>query len=259
MNASGRLVCVGLGIAGAHLTEQARSYIERADVVYVHAPHASFEAQLKSMHADVRRIGAVRTQPTTRTQKKREVANTLLEQVRCGRKVCAAFFGHPSVFGGAALLAIQLARAEGYAAHMAPGISVEDCLYADLDIDPAAYGCQHYDAQQLVRYRRSLDSSAYLVLWNVDSPDEALVSPAKVIAYRKLLLEVLSQEYPPDHSVLIYRPATHASCKPDILRLPLILLAHVDIGVTACVVIPPAAELLPDPERQARLATLLSS
>jgi hypothetical protein len=29
---------------------------------------------------------------------------------------------------------------------MLPGISAEDCLFADLGIDPGIYGCQSYEA-----------------------------------------------------------------------------------------------------------------
>src|SRR5690606_3679363 len=260
MNASGRLVCVGLGLAaGAHLTEQVRTHIERADVVFVDAPHTSFAAQLMSMHPDVRCLGCDEADPSTSAQHQRAFVDTLLQEVRRGRSVCAAFFGHPTLSGRSAAVAIQLARAEGYAAHMAPGISIEDSLYADLAIDPTLYGCQHYDAHQLVRYRRSLDSSAYLMLWNAAHPPETTPTPANTLAYRKLLLEALSQEYPADHIVLVYKPALDGSSGPEILRLPLMFLAEADIGTHACVVIPPAAELLPEPSRQARLAELLSS
>ena len=142
---------------------------------------------------------------------------------------------------------------------MEPGISTADCLYADLGIDPGAYGCQHYEASQLMRYRRSLDSSAYLMLWNIDSPPEGIVAEANVVAYRKLLLETLASEYPPEHSILVYRPADPSYGTARILRLPLALLPTADIEPHACVVIPPAAELLPDAARQARLATLESA
>ena len=50
---------------------------------------------------------------------------------------------------------------------MEPGISAEDCLYADLGIDPGSVGCQHYEASQFMFYRRRIDPSAYLVLWQV--------------------------------------------------------------------------------------------
>ena len=62
------------------------------------------------------------------------------------------FYGHPGIFAWSPHKVIKVARAEGYQAHMEPGISAEDCLYADLGIDPGRCGCQHYEASQLLFY-----------------------------------------------------------------------------------------------------------
>jgi hypothetical protein len=257
MNASGRLVCIGLGMtAGAHLTPRAQSYIERSDILFADVPNALFEAWLKEMHDDVRSLESIRGQDRPPSDIDRAIADVLLAEVRKGANVCAAFYGHPGIFGGAARAALQIARSEGYSTHLEPGISAEDCLYADLDIDPGKYGCQHFEASQLMRYRRSIDSSAYLVLWNIDSPADALVSKSNTIAYRKVLLDVLADDYSPDHTIVVYRPASLMDRNPYVLKLPLALLPWAAIGPHACLVVPPAAELLPDPMRQARLATL---
>lgn len=260
MNASGRLVCIGLGISPrAHLTSAARNHIERSDIVFADAPHSQFDAWLKEMHGDVRSLRVLRSEGRPRMEANRKIVQVLLSEVRNGKSVCGAFYGHSGVFGGPSHMAVQAARSEGYAAHIEPGISTADCLYADLGIDPGKYGCQHYEANQLMRYRRSLDSSAYLMLWNIDSPPEANVAEANVVAHRTLLLEALASEYPAEHSIVVYRPADSLQGTPTIARLPLALLPTADIGPHACVVIPPAAELLPDAARQARLATLESA
>lgn len=260
MNASGRLTCVGLGIiARAHLTSAAKSHIESSDVVFVDVPHASFVSWLKELHGDVRTLGHLRSEPKPRIDIDKRIVDILLTEVRSGKTVCAAFYGHPGVFGAPAQLAIQQARLEGYSAHLEPGISVADCLYADLGIDPGKYGCQHYEASQLIQYRRSLDSSAYLLVWNLDAAADGEIPEANAVAYRKVLLEALAGEYPPEHGILVYRPADPSLRTARILRLPLALLPSADIGPNTCVVIPPAAELLPDPARQARVAALASS
>lgn len=259
MSASGRLVCIGLGTrAGAHLTPLAKRHIEQSDVVFADAPNALFETALKEMHGDVRSLGQARSEHRPRRDITRAIVETLLTEVRAGKKVCGAFYGYPGMFGGPAQAAIRRARSEGYSAHLEPGISAEGCLYADLELDPARYGCQHYEASQLIRYRRSIDSSAHLVLWNVDVPDDCLIAESQKVAYRKLLLDVLAEEYPPDHTIIVYRPATLLDRNPYVVRMPLALLPWAAIGLHACVVLPPAAELLPDPARQARLAILAS-
>lgn len=260
MNASGRLVCIGLGIRPqAHLTSAAKNHLEQSDIVFSDVPHAQFESWLKELHGDVRSLRPLRSERRPRMEANRKIVQLLLTEVRNGKIVCAAFYGHSGAFGGPAQLAVQSARREGFDAFMEPGISTADCLYADLGIDPIKYGCQHYEASQLMRYRRSLDSSAYLVLWNIDSRPEAIIAEANVVAYRKLLLEVLATEYPQGHSIIVYHPAGSLHDIPKVARLPLTLLPTADIGSHACVVIPPAAELLPDAARQARLATMESA
>ena len=56
----------------------------------------------------------------------------------------------PGVFARVPHKAIAQARAEGFEAHMEAGVSAEDCLYADLGIDPGEVGCQQYEASQFM-------------------------------------------------------------------------------------------------------------
>src|SRR3546814_12469546 len=77
---------------------------------------------------------------------------------------------------------------------MEAGVSAEDCLYADLGIDPGEVGCQHYEASQFMFYRRRIDPSAYLVLWQVGVAGDRSVrrfSPGP--AHRRLLVERLAE------------------------------------------------------------------
>lgn len=103
----------------------------------------------------------------SRSETYQQMVEAMLSEVRAGKRVCGAFYGHPGVFALPTHRAIQIARREGFSAHMEPGVSAEDCLYADLGIDPGKYGCQHYEASQFMLYRRRIDTSAYLVLWQV--------------------------------------------------------------------------------------------
>lgn len=67
----------------------------------------------------------------------RQMVDAMLDEVRAGKRVCGAFYGHPGVLLACASNIAQ-AREEGFDAVMEPGISAEDCLYADLIVDPAA-------------------------------------------------------------------------------------------------------------------------
>src|SRR5688500_7195349 len=169
MQRKGRLAVVGLGMTlGAHLTPRSRSHIESADVVFVAVSDALVELWVQEMHADVRSLQpfyGAGSGEKSRQDTYREMVEAMLVEVRAGKRVCGAFYGHPGVFAQAPHKAVAQAREEGFDAVMEPGVSAEDCLYADLGIDPGRVGCQHYEASQLMFYHRRLDSSAYLVVW----------------------------------------------------------------------------------------------
>ncbi|HTN31006.1 MAG TPA: SAM-dependent methyltransferase, partial [Pseudomonas sp.] len=152
---------------------------------------------------------------------------------------------------------IEIARREGYAAHMEPGISAEDCLYADLGIDPGKFGCQHYEASQLLFYQRRIDPTAYLVLWQVGLVgDQSLARFSTGAAYRQVLVDVLARDYPLDHELIIYRAATLPIQQARIERVLLGDLPQAQVGMADTVVIAPARPLQADLAIRARLAAL---
>ncbi|MDE2256386.1 MAG: hypothetical protein KGK05_01325, partial [Xanthomonadaceae bacterium] len=241
---AGSLACIGIGITlGSHLTPLARSHIEQADVVFLAASDGIVEKWIESLHTDVRSLQPFYAANKSRNKTYREMVNAILAQVRAGQKVCAAFYGHPGVFAWAPHEAIRIARKEGYAAHMEPGISAEDCLYADLGIDPGTFGCQHYEAGQLLFYKRRIDPSAYLVLWQVGALGDqgrGAAHSATHLPYRKILIERLARDYPRTHKITIYRAATLPIHAPRIERIALRRLADADIEGADTLVIPPA-------------------
>ncbi|MHB8447184.1 MAG: SAM-dependent methyltransferase [Rudaea sp.] len=254
----GSLACVGIGITlGSHLTPLARSYLEQSDVVFLAASDGIVEKWIESLHADVRSLQPFYAENKPRAKTYREMVKAILSEVRAGKKVCTAFYGHPGVFAWAPHEAIRIARKEGYAAHMEPGISAEDCLYADLGIDPGAVGCQHFEASQLLYYKRLIDTSAYLVLWQVGAVgDQGRAGSPSNNAYRRILLERLAKDYPLSHKIIVYRAATLPIHEPHIEHITLRKLADAKIDKADTVVIPPARKLQPDVKTLTRLSRL---
>jgi precorrin-3B methylase len=133
----GSLACVGLGMMlGAHLSPRSRSHIEQADVVFALVSDPLVELWVQEMRPETRSLQPYYIEGRPRTQGYREMVDAMLVQVRAGHRVCGVFYGHPGVFAQVPHHAIQAARTEGFDAVMEPGISAEDCLYADLGIDP---------------------------------------------------------------------------------------------------------------------------
>ncbi|HTN31001.1 MAG TPA: SAM-dependent methyltransferase [Pseudomonas sp.] len=254
----GSLVCVGLGMTlGAHLGPLARSHIEQADVVFAGLSDGIVELWLQHLHRDVRSLQVYYHEGKSRMQTYRQMVDAILSEVRAGKKVCGVFYGHPGVFAWAPHKSIEIARSEGYAAHMEPGISAEDCLYADLGIDPGKFGCQHYEASQLLFYQRRIDPTAYLVLWQVGLVgDQSLARFSTGPAYRQVLVDVLARDYPLDHEVIIYRAATLPIRQARVERVLLGDLPRAQVGMADTVVIAPARPLQADLAIRAQLSAL---
>jgi uncharacterized protein YabN with tetrapyrrole methylase and pyrophosphatase domain len=256
--ARGSLACVGLGLTlGSHLTPLARDYIERANVVFAALSDHIVELWLQRMHPDVRSLQPNYAQGKSRLKTYREWVQLMMTEVRAGKRVCAVFYGHPGIFAWSPHKAIELARAEGYEAHMEPGISAEDCLYADVGIDPGRFGCQHLEASQLLFYEHRLNPVGYVVLWQVALVgDWSLTRFQTGPAYRQVLVDRLSRDYPLEHEIIIYRAATLPIEQARIRRVPLRELPDVALVSQETVILPPAVALKPDLAMRERLAEL---
>ena len=257
-NQNGSIVCVGLGMTlGSHIAPLSRSYIEQADVVFTGVSNHIVELWVKEMNKDVRSLQEYYAEGKDRRVTYREMVAAMMDEVRAGKKVVGAFYGHPGVFAWAPHKVIEEARAEGYAAHMEPGISAEDCLYADLGVDPGKVGSQHYEASQFMFYKRQLDPSAYLILWQVglagDQSTARFYTPA---AYRKLLTELLYQYYPEDHQVALYECPTLPIDKARIEWIALKDFAEAEVSQHTTMLVPPSKQMEKDQAMLERLRAL---
>jgi len=256
----GSIACVGLGMTlGSHLSPLARSHIQQADVVFAALSDAIVEVWLEHMHPDVRSLqpyygdGKSKSRAVTY----REWVEVMMAEVRAGKQVCAVFYGHPGIFAWSPHEVIKVARAEGFRAHMEPGISAEDCLYADLGIDPGRLGCQHYEASQLLFYETPINPGACLVLWQVGLVgDRSMKRFSTGPEYRQVLVDVLSRDYPLDHEVIIYRGATLPIERPRIRHAALRDLPATDVSSDETVVLRPASPLRANHAVRERLAEL---
>ncbi len=196
------------------LTPIAQSYIETADVVIAAVPNIFARKWLQDISKEyiclLGHYSACDEEGKNRRDTYRNMADTILAEVRAGKTVCAAFYGHPGIFACISHIAIADARAEGFHAEMLPGISAEDCLVADLGIDPGRTGMQSMETTQFMIYDRKIDPTALLILWQPGLAGELSLkrfdtTPAKL----QVLVDKLARDYPLDHSVILYEAATH--------------------------------------------------
>ena len=252
------LASVGLGMTlGAHLAPRARSFIEEADVVFVAASDPLVELWVQEMNPDVRSLQPYYATEKMRSQTYNEMVEAMLEEVAAGKRVCGAFYGHPGVFACVPHRAIEQARQSGYDAVMEAAGSAQEWLYADLGIDPGKFGCQHYEASQFMMYRRQVDASAYLVLWQIGvAGDPTLKSRGTGAEHREILLELLRPYYGDNHEVVVYQAATLPMDAPRMDRILLRELAGAILTDASTLVIPPSRPMEPNDGVAARLKQL---
>jgi precorrin-6B methylase 1 len=259
MRNKGSYCAVGLGMMlGAHLSPRSRSEIEQADIVFALVSDAIVELWLQEMRPDMRSLQPYYLEGKRRTESYREMIEAMMSEVRTGNRVCGVFYGHPGVFAQVPHHTIARARSEGFEADMHPGISAEDCLYADLGIDPGTFGCQHFETSQMMFYRRRLDPSAYLILWQIGlAGDRSIARFGTGAPYRRLLLELLAEEgYPAEHEVIVYEAATLPIAAPRMERMPLSALVDAPLFLHSTLVIPPIRPMERNERMLQRLAEL---
>ncbi|MCL1036778.1 SAM-dependent methyltransferase [Shewanella submarina] len=255
---SGSLTCVGTGILlGGHLSPLAQSHIEQADVVFSGMSDGFTEQWALGMAADVRSLQSLYGEGKSRNTTYDDMVNAMLDEVRQGKKVVGAFYGHPGIFAKASHLAVIKARQEGFDAQMIPGISAEACLYADLGLDPGKTGCQHFETTQLMLYQRRIDPSALLILWQPAlAGDLAMGIRTTGRAERQLLVELLSQDYPLDHECILYEAATTALHDTRMERIVLSELPFARLELHTTLVLPPSQRLKPNQGMREQLQAL---
>jgi uncharacterized protein YabN with tetrapyrrole methylase and pyrophosphatase domain len=236
----GSLTVVGTGIAfGVHLTSQARVAIERADdVFYLLAEGVSerwFTALNRNSHS-LRHHYAV-DRPRAKTYEL--MVEQIVEAVRQGKNVCAAFYGHPGVFATPAHEAVRRARAEGFGASMLPAVSAEDCLFADLGVDPGERGCQTYEATDFLRRQPTFDTTVPLILWQV-----ALVGVTTAVTRPNAdgfaqLVEHLRRFYGGTHRVVLYEASPYPVGGPGIAEFTLDTVVEAELDGMSTLYVPP--------------------
>ncbi|MEW6991175.1 SAM-dependent methyltransferase [Colwelliaceae bacterium 6441] len=255
---AGSIICVGLGMTlGSHISPLSRSYVEEADIVFVLASDGIVEQWVSEMNTDVRSLQSYYREGESRLDTYKQMIDAMLNEVIQGHKVVGAFYGHPGVFACVPHRAIAQANQLGYYARMEPGISAEDCLYADLNIDPGEFGCAHYETSQFMFYKRNIESSAYLILWQVGiAGDTSLTKFSTGQRYRQVLVELLEEEYGLAHQVILYEAPTLPIHAPRIERFALSSLVEAQINQQTTLVIPPSKEMIKNEEVFRKLSEL---
>jgi hypothetical protein len=238
---------------GLHLTAEAREQIEDADeVLYVAADPASRD-WLASLNPRTRSLSRHYREGVPRKRIYDDMVEEILAVVREGKRVCAVFYGHPGVHVNPSHEAVRRARKEGFEARMLPAVSSEDCLVADLGVDPGAQGWQSWDATSFLLRGYRPDPTAALVLWQVDAIGRLDWNRDPNPQGLQALAQALGELYPPEHELVFYRASIYPILDGEATRLPLHELAALESPPAGTLFVPPLPPRPIDPAMARRI------
>lgn len=236
---SGSLVVVGTGIGFARITLEARAAIAAADEVLYLVPDPVSASGIETLNPRAQSLDDLYEEGASHSEAYERMAEAILEPVRAGKRVCAAFYGHPGVFVLPSHDAIGRARAEGFDAMMLPGVSAEDCLVADLGVDPARNGLQSYEAGDFLRRRPAIEPTTALVLWQIGIVG-ARTQTANISAPAlPELVELLTARYPAGHRAVVYEASSYPGVAPIVRELRLDELGADTVTLASTLYVPP--------------------
>ena len=245
----GSLVVVGTGIRTVgQLTVEAIAWLEAADRVLYVVGDPIAEATISRLNPHgAESMASYYEEGQPRIDAYNRMVERILSCVRAGESTVGAFYGHPGVFAYPSHESIRRARAEGYQAKMLPGISAEDCLYADLGVDPAVGGCQSYEATDFMLNGPVIDPSSQLILWQVGTLGDWTYQTRRYdTRSMPALVQRLAQFYPLTHVITVYEASMFPGVEPSMDQIPLYALLDFPITAAKTLYIPPARGRMQD-------------
>ncbi len=224
------------------MTAHAWAQIDRAERVLFHVNDPVLRTVIVERRPDAESLDVFYSADLERQVTYDRMVERILADVRAGHRVCVVLYGHPGVFAFPAHEAIKICRAEGYKAVMFPAVSAEDCLFADLGIDPAEHGCVSVEATDFLIHERMVDGTMSLVLWQIGAIGVAL--PPREVSLDGLhaLTEALSRTYPGEHVVHVYEAAQFVVGEARIERVALCELPNAAVALRSTLYVPPCRE-----------------
>jgi hypothetical protein len=142
----------------------------------------------------------------------------------------------------------------GVPSKMLPAISAEDCLFADLGLDPGIQGCQSYAATDFMVHPRNFDTSTPLILWQVGVIGEGkAVFSSTTRSGLRILTEFLEPHYNRSHKVVAYEAAEYPMFDSRFRHVQLATLPNLEMRTLATLYIPPLSAPSPNLEMMERL------
>ncbi|NVJ66687.1 MAG: hypothetical protein HWE16_09365 [Gammaproteobacteria bacterium] len=244
----GSFTAVSTGmLVGGDISVRAKEHLTKADIVFSLVPNGVADYWLSQLNSNVVSLQSLYAKHKHRMDSYEEMVELMMAQVRKGKRVCGAFYGHAGVFAWPPHETIRTAKKEGYHAEMLPGVSADAALYSDLGIDPCDSGIQAFEASQFLFYQHQINPISHVILWQIGLIGEHTGrSFDRPELGAQLLVEHLTQWYPLDHEVVLYECAMMAIESPRIETIKLKDIVDAELSLITTLLIKPFGDMKPN-------------
>ena len=208
------LSLVGTGIKTlSHLTKEAEAHIKQSDIVLSLVNEPVMMEWINKYSKKNISLDAVYFGSDKRSQAYEEITKFIINTLDDYEFVCVLFYGHPTVFASPGINAIKMADGLGVNTVVLPAMSAEDCMFADLKINPGDCGCFSVEATDLILRNRVFDVNSHLIVWQVAMIGNVEHSKAVNLKALSILKNYLLKKYPKDHVIYSYEASIYPGMK----------------------------------------------
>jgi len=234
------LTLVGTGIQFlSHITIEAESNIKQAEKLLYLVNNPVLSTWLQQANPQHESLEDLYFSDPDRQTAYQAITDRILHVLTDTQHVCVAFYGHPCIYARSGLDAVKKAKMQGHNVKILPAISAQDCLYADLCIDPGSHGCLSYDASDFLFRDKLICNASHLILWQINATgilDHQVHANPKALA---LLQAKLLQHYPPMHPVIIYEAAQLPGFSAIVLETTMQDFPYIKLNDRSTMYVPP--------------------
>ena len=239
----GSLTVVGTGIrAIGQLTIESLAIMASAEALFHVIGEPMQEEVLRRINPAATTLTGYYMDGVDRGATYEAMVQTIFQAVVSGKRTVAAFYGHPGVFTYPTHESVRRTRQAGYPARMLPAVSAEDCLFADLGIDPGD-GCQSYEATDFLTNGRVIDVRSHLLLWQIGAIGNYTYQTDYELPMLPALVARLASIYGAAHPATIYEAPFDPGGRPRVVRMPVSYLHQAQVTLASTLHVPPLLRL----------------
>ena len=243
-----KVILAGTGIKSlSHITKETEIAVQKASKVLYLVNEPIIEDWIIKEARNSESMYDLYIENDSRNKNYALIIEKILEEHKRYKNLCVLIYGHPTVFAFPGLEAIKRIEAKGSFAKVMPGISSEDCLFADLRINPGSRGCISLEATEFLLYDRAIDPSYHVIFWQIGQIGNTGLPEAGL--NRRVLscfCERVQSIYAGDVDVILYEASLYPNIPAKISKQKISELASMEINTISSLYLPPTREMKED-------------